>query len=226
MSKRRAIISASTMCANALALGADLRALEEARIDYLHIDVMDGHFVPNLGMGIDLVKQIKAATTIPLDVHLMVANPEFVVPKVLDEISPAILVFHLEATPHALYLTQKIRDRGVMAGIAINPATPVSALECVLPEVDLVLVMTVDPGFAGQRLIPSTLGKISEVRRRLDERGIDIPIAVDGNVSFEHGPSMWAAGADFFICGTSSLFHPQMGIVAAAQEFRKRMGDL
>jgi ribulose-phosphate 3-epimerase len=214
------MIAASLMCADALETGADLRALEQAGIEYLHIDVMDGHFVPNIAMGIDLVKQIRAATEIPLDVHLMVTEPDFWVPKSLDELSPAILVFHQEAAAHGVRLAQAIRERGVLAGVAINPGTPVSALEAMLPEVDLVLVMTVNPGYAGQRIVESALAKVGQLRQIREREGYDLLIQVDGNVTLESAPRMAALGADILV-GGSSLFRKDPGIVATARRIRE-----
>lgn len=225
MSRERALLSASMMCANALHLDRDLRAVEEAGVDYLHIDFMDGHFVPNLGMGFDLTKQLRYASELPLDVHLMVSNPEALVPRILDELSPGIVTFHVETTAHGVLLAQKIRERGVLAGIALNPGTPLCLLESLLEDIDFVLVMTVNPGFAGQRLVPSTLEKIRQLRRRLDESGRDLLIGVDGNVSFEHGPRMRAAGANLFVCGTSSLFREDLGIARAAEQFRRALAE-
>ena len=221
MNRQAPIISASVTCANALALDSDLRALEEAEVDYVHIDMADGHFVPNLGVGLDLAKQIKQATKIPLDLHLMVSNPEVWAPRVLGELRPAIVAFHIEPMVDTVRLARTIRDLGALAGAAINPGTPVSALESLLEEIDLVLVMTVCPGFAGQTLVPSALNKISDLRRRILENHLDVPIMVDGNASFEYAPRMREAGADIFVCGSSSVFQPKLGIVAATEAFRR-----
>lgn len=212
-------LAASMMCADALAMEPDLRALERAGVEYLHIDMMDGHFVPNIAMGVDLVRQIQAGTAIPLDVHLMVTNPEFWVPKVLDELSPAIVAFHHEAAPHGVRLAQTIRARGVLAGVAINPGTAVSALDALLPEVDLVLVMTVNPGYAGQRIVKSAVAKIGELSERRERLGLPLLIQVDGNVSFESAPEMVALGADILV-GGSSLFRKDVGIEEAARQLR------
>lgn len=223
MNPRDVKISASLMCANLIALEHDLRALEEVQIDYLHLDLMDGRFVPNLGLGLDFIKQLRSATTIPFDVHLMVESPGNLLPKVLEEIKPAIVSFHVETTSHSVRLAQMIRAHGAAAGIALNPGTSLSVIDSLIPEVDLVLVMTVNPGFSGQKMVPSTLKKIEALRQYRDSAALDTLIAVDGNVSFEHGPAMRAAGADIFVCGSSGLFRSDMSIQQAARTFRKRV---
>ena len=184
----------------------------------------DGHFVPLLGIGIEEAKQVRQATPIPFDVHLLVANPNVWVPRVLDELRPAIVTFQAEATNHGYLLAQTIRQRGALAGVGINPGTPLSVLECLLPAVDLVLVMTTNPGFTRQTLIPSMIEKIADLRRLIESKGLDIHISVDGNVSFENAPQMVAAGADFLVCGSSSVFDRNRGgIVAATAAFRQRL---
>lgn len=224
MSSGKPILSASLMCANALALEADLRALEEAQVDYLHLDIMDGNFVPNIAVGIDLVKQVKAATSLPLDAHLMVANPDVWVPRIIEELSPPMIAFHLESALHSVRIAQYIRDAGAIAGVAMNPGTPACLLESLLPELDLVLVMTVNPGYAGQVLVESSLPKITAIRRMSERMGVSLLIGVDGNVSIEHAPRMREAGADLFVCGSSSLFRPDLGILGAARAFRAALG--
>jgi ribulose-phosphate 3-epimerase len=211
------------MCANALALGEDLRALESAGVDYLHLDIMDGNFVPNIAVGIDLAKQARAATSLPLDAHLMVADPDFWVPRIIDELAPRIVVFHAETTHHGPRLADVIRSRGALAGVALNPGTPLAAVEDLLPMMDVVLAMTVNPGYAGQSLVPGSIEKIARLAELCAERGSDVLIAVDGNVSFEHGPAMRAMGAELFVCGSSSIFRRGIPIAASVAEFRKAL---
>ena len=199
-------ISPSMMCADAMNLGTTLREFEREGIEYLHIDIMDGHFVPNFTLGTDYCKILKANTGIPLDIHMMVENPE----NCLDWFpfgAGDYVSVHVESTRHLQKTLAKIRERGAKAMVALNPATPISAIENVLDDIDAVLIMTVNPGFAGQKLIPATLAKITAMRNYLDERGYDkVEIEVDGNVSFENAAKMNVAGANIFVAGTSSVF--------------------
>jgi ribulose-phosphate 3-epimerase len=217
-------LTASLLCADFLDLGKDMRALEEAKIDYVHVDMADGHFVPLLGIGIEEAKQVRAATRIPLDVHLLVSNPDDLVPQILDSLSPAIVTFHIEASSQGYLLAQTIRGRGCMAGVALNPATPLSSIEYLLPELDVVLVMTTNPGITGQRLIDGMIEKIADLRDLIATKGRDVHISVDGNVSFDHAPRMVEAGADLLVCGSSSIFAPgHGGVVAATAAFRQSL---
>jgi len=199
-------ISPSLMCADLLNLGAELKLLEKAGIEYLHIDIMDGVYVPNYTLGTDFVKRVKAATSIPLDIHMMVENPG----SKLDwfEFGEGDYVcLHIESERHIQRALQAIRARGAKPMVALNPGTPISAIEELLPDIDGVLVMTVNPGFAGQKLVKSTLSKITRMRKFLDDHGYpDIEIEVDGNVSFENAKLMSEAGADIFVAGTSSIY--------------------
>ena len=199
-------ISPSLMCADMLNLGAELKLLEKAGIEYLHIDIMDGVYVSNYTLGTDFVRLVKSATSIPLDIHMMVQNPG----SKLDwfEFGEGDYVcLHIEAEPHIQRALQAIRARGAKPMVALNPGTSISAIEELLPDIDGVLVMTVNPGFAGQKLVRSTLDKITRMRKFLDDHGYpDIEIEVDGNVSFENAKLMSEAGADIFVAGTSSIY--------------------
>ncbi len=199
-------ISPSVMCADFFDLKNCIRQFEESKIDMLHVDIMDGSFVPNYTLGTDFVKILKANTAIPLDIHLMVENPE----SKLDwfQLSPDDYVaVHCESTPHIHKAVAAVKNKGCRALAALNPGTPICALDNITDDIDGVLVMTVDPGFAGQKLVPATLGKITRLRRMLDENGYDnVRIEVDGNVSFENAVKMRAAGADLFVAGTSAVF--------------------
>ncbi len=219
-------LTASLLCADVLTLGDELANLQEASIDYLHVDMADGHFVPLLGIGIEEARHVRQATTIPFDVHLLVANPNVWVPRVLDELHPAIVTFQAEATAHAYLLAQMIRQKSVWAGIGVNPATPLTTLEYLLPAVDLVLLMTTNPGFTRQSLIPGMIDKIADLERLIRRKGLNVHISVDGNVSFENAPVMAAAGADYFVCGSSSIFDRKRGgIVEATSAFRRRLAN-
>lgn len=202
----KSMIAPSLMCADFLHLGEELKKLESAGIEYLHIDIMDGVFVPNFTLGTDFVKKLHAATDIPLDIHMMVTNPE----NKLDwfELREGDFVsVHAESCTHACRALQAIRARGARPMLALNPGTPLSFAEEVLDEIDALLIMTVNPGFAGQKLIPSTLSKITRAKEMLRAHGKEhILVECDGNVSFENAEKMRAAGADIFVAGTSSIY--------------------
>ncbi|MHB9034870.1 MAG: ribulose-phosphate 3-epimerase [Anaerolineae bacterium] len=212
-------ICASLACADYLHLEKDIRALEAAGVEYLHIDVMDGTFVPNLALGTDLLRAVKQATTIPFDVHLMIERPERYL-EVFARLVAKILTVHLEASLHLQRTLVAIRQLGMRAGVALNPATPLDGLKYVLDDLDLVLIMTVNPGFVGQKLVPSTLGKIKEMRAIIDAQHLPIDLEVDGNVSFENARRMVAAGANYLVGGTSSLFKPGIPIAEAVTQLR------
>ena len=213
-------ISPSLMCADLLNLGAELKLLEKAGIEYLHIDIMDGVYVPNYTLGTDFVKRVKAATSIPLDIHMMVENPG----SKLDwfEFGEGDYVcLHIESEPHIQRALQAIKARGAKPMVALNPGTPITAIEELLDVIDGVLVMTVNPGFAGQKLVPSTLSKITRMRKFLDDHGYpDIEIEVDGNVSFENARLLSDAGANIFVAGTSSVFHKDHTLSRAIEKLR------
>ncbi len=215
--KKKITLGASLMCADYLNLERDIRLLELSGIDYLHFDVMDGHFVPNFGLNLDLLKKAREITSLPINVHLMIDNAADYIDAYIDAGCNS-LSFHQEPTYHIQGLLQRIKDRGVKAGIALNPATSLNTLEYILSDLDFVLIMTVNPGFAGQVLVPATLEKISKLKKLLLESKLDIDIQVDGNVSFENIPKMIAAGATMLVGGTSSLFVKDMDIAESAQK--------
>jgi len=214
-------ISPSMMCADFASLSETLSVFKTCGIEYLHIDVMDGHFVNNICLGTDFCRQMRRMTDIPLDLHLMITEPE----KKLDwfDIQPGDFVaVHAEATDHLQKALSAIRDRGAHPMAALNPATPLCVLDYVTDILDGVLIMTVNPGFAGQKLIGATLEKITDCRRYLDARGhSDITIEVDGNVSFENAEKMRAAGADLFVAGTSSVFSRDGDLRTNIAKFRE-----
>ena len=208
-------LSPSMMCADFFHLGDQLREFEENGIEYLHIDIMDGVFVPNYTLGTDFVKKLKSATSIPLDIHLMIERPEERLAWFTFGEGDYVSV-HAETTKHLQRVLAAIRARGARPMVAINPATPLSVLDYVLDDIDAVLVMTVNPGYAGQKLVPATLQKIRDLREMLDARGYShIEIEVDGNVSLENARKMSDAGANIFVVGTASLFHPDMPSIEA-----------
>lgn len=206
--------------------GDALTALEQANVGLLHMDVMDGVFVPNLMLGTESIKQLRRLTNIPLDIHLMIERPEDKLHWF--DIQPGEYVsIHAESTKHLQRVLAQVRSYGAHPMVALNPATPLCIIEDVLADVDAVLLMTVNPGFAGQKLVPQTLEKISRLRKMLDDAGrTDVLIQVDGNVSFETAPKMRAAGADIFVCGTSSIFHKDGTIAENANRFRKALEEV
>ena len=212
-------ICASVTCADLLNLERDLRVMEETGVDYLHIDVMDGVFVPNYCLSPDIMRAIRGASSLPMDVHLMVTQPERYIDTFIDA-GADVLVVHAEATVHLQRTLAAIRAAGARAGVALNVATPPSAIEYVLDDLDMVLVMTVNPGYAGQRLVPSTLGKIRNLRTLFARHERAADIQVDGNVSFDTAPRMVRAGANWLVGGTSSLFNSGWTIAEGVRRLR------
>ena len=200
-------LAPSMMCADMTHLADDLHALEAAGVDLLHFDLMDGHFVPNMPLGLVTLQQLRPLTTLPFDVHLMVENNDFFVRQLL-EIGVEQIAVHAESSIHLDRTLALIKSGGARAGVALNPHTPISALDYSLEQLDFVLLMTVNPGFAGQKMVESALRKIADCRAYLDARAPHVLIMVDGNVSFGNVPGMVSAGADVLVCGTSSLFAP------------------
>jgi ribulose-phosphate 3-epimerase len=210
------------MCADPLRLGEDLAALERGGIDSLHCDVMDGHFVPNLAMSIEVIARVRAATVTPIDVHLMVEEPErWVEPLAAARVDRVSV--HLEATRAPIRLLGRIRAAGMSPGIALCPITPAASLVTLLDELDHVLVMTVEPGFAGQRFLPGMLDKIDEIRRLALARDRSIAIAVDGNIDAERGARCLRAGADTLVVGTSGIFAPGADLGHRTVAFRRAL---
>ncbi len=200
------MISPSLMCADFMNLGDELKKLEKGNIEYLHVDIMDGVYVPNYTLGTDFVKRLHAATDIPLDIHLMIDEPT----AKLDwfELCEGDYVsVHYESCTHIQRALNLIRERGAKPMLALNPGTPLTVLEELMPYIDGVLIMTVNPGFSGQKLVTSTLGKITRCRELLDRNGYtEVDIECDGNVSFENAKLMKEAGANIFVAGTSSIY--------------------
>ena len=213
-------ISPSIMCADFFGLKEYINLFEKYKIDMIHVDVMDGSFVPNYTLGTDFIRVLKKNTKIPMDIHLMIDNPEGKIDW-FDFSEGDFVSVHAESTRHLHKAVSEIKQRDAKAGAALNPATPICMLENVLDDIDMVLLMTVNPGFAGQKLIPSMLDKIKNLRKYLDERGYgNIEIEVDGNVSFENARLMRQAGANIFVAGTSSLFCDGVMFGEAVQRFK------
>ncbi len=218
-------ISPSMMCADIMNMKPVLETFEKEGIEYLHIDIMDGQFVPNFTLGTDYCKLLKKNTSIPLDIHMMLENPE----TKLDWFPLGegdYVSIHVESTRHLQRVLAQIKAKGAKAMVAINPATPISSIEHVLDDIDGVLVMTVNPGFAGQKLVPATLKKITNLRKYLDENGYrHVEIEVDGNVSFENAKKMKEAGADIFVAGTSSVFKDEFTLEEGIKRLRDAIAE-
>jgi len=198
-------LSASILSADFGRLAEHVREAEQAGVDWIHVDVMDGHFVPNITIGPAVTRAIRGTTALPLDVHLMISNPERYV-EAFVEAGADWLGIHVEATVHLERLIQQIKDTGAKAVVTLNPATPLDCLEYVLQDVDMVLLMTVNPGFSGQKFIRGVLPKIRRLRRMIDEQNLDVLIQVDGGVATDTVGDIVAAGADVLVSG-SGLFN-------------------
>ena len=214
------------MCADIFALSETLKMFEKNGVSYLHIDIMDGEFVPNFTIGTDYCRIMKKATSIPLDIHLMINDPEKKL-SWFDFGEGDIVSVHFESTKHPYLALQMIRERGAKAFLAINPGTAASVILPMLSVMDGVLVMTVNPGFAGQKLAESTLSKISEVRALAEAAGkTDLLIETDGNVSFENAIRMSRAGADIFVAGTSAVFRKDMTLEEGLKKLQTCVEEL
>jgi ribulose-phosphate 3-epimerase len=195
-------IAPSILSADFSRLGEEVKAIDQAGADYVHIDVMDGHFVPNITIGPLVVEAVRPVTELPLDVHLMIENPDQYIPA-FAKAGADIIVVHAEATRHLHRTVQLIKSLGKKAGVSLNPATSLSVLDIILPDLDLVLLMTVNPGFGGQSFIESSLPKITELRQRIDKLDLSIELEVDGGVKAGNIEQIAAAGADVFVAGSA-----------------------
>jgi ribulose-phosphate 3-epimerase len=212
-------IAPSILTADFGRLREQIQEAEEAGVDLIHLDVMDGHFVPNISFGPLIVSAIRSATSLPLDVHLMIEKPERYLDAFVDA-GADMVSLHIEATPHAHRAIQQIRNRDVAAGIALNPATPLGEIEELLPIVDLVLLMSVNPGYGGQSFIPESVDKIARLKALLDRLDCDPPaIEVDGGIKPETIRRAYDAGAGVFVCG-SSVFNDSEPVAAAVSKLR------
>jgi ribulose-phosphate 3-epimerase len=197
-------IAPSILSADFARLGEEIRAIDEAGADYIHIDVMDGHFVPNLTIGPGVVKALRPHSIKPFDVHLMIAPVDPYI-AAFSEAGADIITVHAEAGPHIHRTIQSIKHLGKRAGLSLNPGTPAAAIDCVLEDLDLILVMTVNPGFGGQKFIENQLSKIEEIRRKIDAAGRSIDLEVDGGIDAETASRVVSAGADVLVAGTASF---------------------
>jgi len=212
-------IAPSILSADFARLGEQVAEAEAAGADYIHIDVMDGHFVPNITVGPLVVEAVRRTTRLPLDVHLMIEAPERYIAR-FAEAGADILTVHVEACPHLHRVMQQIKGLGVKAGVSLNPATPLGSLEEILGDADLVLVMTVNPGFGGQEFIAGMLSKIRRLRGMLDERGLSCELEVDGGINPATAPEGVAAGASVLVAG-QAIFGAEEGVAEAMRRIRE-----
>ncbi len=195
-------LSPSILSADFSRLGEQIRELDEAGAQYVHIDVMDGMFVPSISFGMPVIRSIRGCTDRIFDVHLMIEEPG----RYIDEFAEAgadLITVHAESCRHLDRTIEKIKEKGLLAGVALNPATPVSAISCVLEKVDMVLIMTVNPGFGGQKLIPYTVEKVRELRKIVDKQGLKTDIEVDGGVNLSNVGELMDAGANIIVAGSA-----------------------
>jgi len=221
--KREIKIAPSLLSADFLKLADELKATEEAGADMFHVDVMDGRFVPNMTIGPFIVEFIKRAANIPLDVHLMIEEPERYVADFIKA-GADYLTVHVEASRHLHRTVNLIKEKGARAGVSLNPSTPVWTLEDILPELDLALLMSVDPGFGGQSFIPQVLEKIKSLRKMIEDKGLFLPIEVDGGINLENARDAALAGADILVMG--SAFYKSGDYAGLVIKLRKLLIDI
>jgi ribulose-phosphate 3-epimerase len=221
MQNRRIKLAPSILSADFSRLGEQVNEVAKAGADYIHVDVMDGHFVPNITIGAPVVASLHSRTDLPLDVHLMIEQPEAHI-RQFAEAGASIITVHVEAATHLHRLVEEIKDLGVRVGVSLNPATPLSSLDEVLPLLDLVLVMTVNPGFGGQTFIGSMMDKIVRLRKILDDKQVKAELEVDGGITASIAPKVAKAGAEVLVAG-AAIFNSRLGAAKALQEIRRAL---
>ncbi|WP_300748574.1 ribulose-phosphate 3-epimerase [uncultured Alistipes sp.] len=218
-------ISVSVMCSDLMNLERDFRELERLGVDYLHVDVTDAHFVPNLTFGVDFIRAMHGVTALPLDIHMMVEEPGPLL-DAMDLRSGDLVSLHVEQGERLHGLARALRARGVRFGVVLNPEVPVASLEPYLDEIEWVTLMLVHPGFAGAKLIDGILDKVAEARRYLDAKGYpDVEISVDGSVSCERAAYMRRLGASIFVGGTAGIYRKGMTLARSVPQFRQAISD-
>lgn len=211
------MVAPSLLSANFADLKSDLEKINQSEADWLHLDIMDGVFVPNISFGFPVLKYVAEISQKPLDVHLMIVQPEKFIREVKN-LGAMMMNVHYEACPHLHRVIQQIKEAGMKAGVTLNPATPVSVLEDIITEVDMVLLMSVNPGFGGQKFIPNTFKKIAQLREMITRNGTSALIEVDGGVNQENAPLLRRAGADVLVAGSSVFNSPDM--IKAIQQLK------
>jgi ribulose-phosphate 3-epimerase len=212
-------LAPSILSADFARLGEQVAEAARAGADYIHVDVMDGHFVPNITIGAPVVAAIRPVTMLPLDVHLMIEHPERFISEFVHA-GADIITVHVEASPHLQSTIRLIKELGAKAGVSLNPPTPLSAVDKFIHHVDLVLIMSVNPGFGGQSFIPATLLRIAKMRKILDARGLSAELEVDGGINADNAPDIVKAGANVLVAG-NSIFRTEDGISMALQRLRE-----
>jgi len=215
-------LAPSILSADFSRLGEQVIEVTKAGADYIHIDVMDGHFVPNITVGAPIVAALRPLTSLPLDVHLMIEHPEQYINQ-FAEAGADIITVHEEVCPHLHRAVQQIKDSGIKAGVALNPATPLNLIDEILTSVNLVLLMTVNPGFGGQSFIPQMLDKINRLRKMLDQKGLDVELEVDGGITAENALKIVEAGARVLVAGTA-IFNTRESIAKALRKIKLGLG--
>ena len=212
-------LAPSILSADFASLLEDVKKIEDGGADYIHVDVMDGHFVPNISFGAPVMKCLNGKTKLPYDVHLMIENPD----KYIDDfVTPQTeyITVHQEACVHLHRTIQNIKSKGIKAGVSINPATPVSTLECILEDIDLVLVMSVNPGFGGQKFIEGAMDKVKQLAEVKKEKQLDFIIEIDGGITLDNIDEVMAAGVEMAVAG-SAVFKAE-DVIKTVEEFKKR----
>ena len=212
-------LAPSILSADFARLGEQVAEVARAGADYIHVDVMDGHFVPNITIGAPVVASIRRVTSLPLDVHLMIEHPERYISDFVKA-GADIITVHVEASPHLHGTIRLIKELGARAGVSLNPPTPLSTVDEYIHDVDLVLIMSVNPGFGGQSFIPETLPRIANMRKIIDSRKPGIELEVDGGINADNAPDIVEAGADVLVAG-NSVFRAEEGISQALQRLRE-----
>ncbi|MCK4387362.1 MAG: ribulose-phosphate 3-epimerase [Dehalococcoidia bacterium] len=212
-------LAPSILSADFARLGEQVAEATKAGADYIHIDVMDGHFVPNITIGAPVVASLRSWTNLPLDVHLMIEHPEQYISDFANS-GANIITVHVEVCPHIHRTIQSIKEFGVGAGVALNPATPLGSIEEIISHADLILVMSVNPGFGGQAFIPETLEKVARLRTMLDDKDLNAELEVDGGITIDNAPGLVKAGASVLAIG-NSVFKTKVGISQALQNIRE-----
>jgi len=212
-------LAPSLLSADFACLGEQIDEVVKAGADYIHVDVMDGHFVPNITIGAPVVAAIRPVTSLPLDVHLMIEHPERYISDFVNA-GADIITVHVEACPNLHKTIRLIKELGAKAGVSLNPPTPLSAIEEFMPHVDLVLIMSVNPGFGGQSFIPETLPRIANIRKILDDRKLSAELEIDGGINAGNARDIVKAGANVLVAG-NSIFRAKEGISRAIQRLRE-----
>lgn len=206
--KKQPLIAASLICSNPLNLEQDLQELIKGKADYIHFDVMDGQFVPRYGLYPEILSHLTKITSIPVDVHMMVQNPEEYIED-FKNAGATFFNFHMESTAHAHRIVKKVEKANMKPGVALNPATSISSLDYIIEDIKMVVLMAINPGIVGHKLIPNMINKISDLREFADKRGNhELLIQIDGGVTFDTGVKMINAGADVLVCGTGTIYRP------------------